>query len=167
MFSQGKYFLDPLNLKYGYALYNKYCIMKFQAMEYNGRSHWGKTGFYYHSREMLERKLDPGARQAFLRKMQEFDPKGLFMNSFGRRLTGQGNEMDIDSAVKHCALLDHCVCAKHGDCADGQRCARIAGYPNYPVCRPRPKQLRANRLHPQPLSSHGIMDYFLHLSHIL
>lgn len=102
---------------------------------FNGRSHWGKTGLYYHSRNQIKKKLYPGAHQAFLAKMQEYDPNGVFMNDFGRRLKGTGTKINIDPLTVHCALLDNCLCSKSSDCAKGQVCSRIEGYPRFPVCK--------------------------------
>jgi len=83
--------------------------------------------------------------------MEEFDPAGAFMNSFGERLKGIGIAKDMDPNVKHCALLDACICKVSEDCAKIQACSRIEGYPNYPVCvpvTPRQKTLQVLDLRP-------------------
>jgi len=120
---------DP---KVGLAAYQ--AIMQSLLNEFSGRSHWGKSGAYYHAKEQLKRKLSPDARAAFLTSMTTFDPNGVFLNNFGRRLLGVSGKMDWDPLVIHCALLDNCLCSKDDDCARGQKCSRIETYPNYPVC---------------------------------
>jgi hypothetical protein len=104
--------------------------------KFQGRSHWGKSGLYYHTKNMIRKRLDEGARAAFLAKMAEYDPNGVFMNDFGRRLKGQGTKVNFDPATRHCVLLDNCLCSRHGDCANGQVCSRLEGYPDFPVCIP-------------------------------
>ena len=99
--------------------------------------------------------------------MKEFDPNGIFLNAFGRRLIGVCSLTSSDSEVRHCALLDNCVCAWDTDCAVGQRCSRIQGYPNFPVCKSPPRDPTDNRLHPEPLSLHGVADYADHLTRLM
>ncbi len=103
--------------------------------KYTGRPHWGKTGLYYHSKEVIERKLDPWARESFLAKMSEYDPDGIFLNDFGRRLEGSDTKISSDPRTTHCALLDNCICSHYYDCAWGQTCSTIDGYPDFPVCK--------------------------------
>jgi len=70
--------------------------------------------------------------------MREFDPRGIFMNKFGRRLLGDSPEMDVDPKVNHCALQDYCICQKDSDCADwdGQVCTSVTdGGLKYNVCK--------------------------------
>lgn len=66
--------------------------------------------------------------------MKKFDPNGIFLNNFGRRLTYNGTKIDIDPLTTKCALLDNCFCSKDSDCADTQTCTTISGY-RYPVCK--------------------------------
>ena len=80
-------------------------------------------------------KLDPQARTSFLGKMQQYDPNGVFMNDFGRRLKGIDTKINTDPLSTRCALLDNCVCSKNNDCGPTQTCSRIDGYPDYPVCK--------------------------------
>jgi hypothetical protein len=68
-------------------------------------------------------------RDEFIKYMQQFDPQGIFLNKFGRRLLGVSKDMDIDPAVKRCALQDYCICSKNSDCAPLQQCRPIEGYP--------------------------------------
>jgi len=70
-----------------------------------------------------------------IEKMTEYDPNGIFMNNFGRRLTGEGTAIDVDPEAKRCALLDYCVCSKNEDCAATQYCGAVEGYRDMPVCR--------------------------------
>lgn len=37
-----------------------------QTKRFGGRSHWGKSGLVYQSKEMIDLKMDPAARQAFV-----------------------------------------------------------------------------------------------------
>ena len=52
--------------------------------------------------------------------MQLFDPNGVFLNDFGRRLLETGAKIDTDPHTVHCALLDNCICGEDADCANGQ-----------------------------------------------
>lgn len=40
--------------------------LSFQALDFDGRPHWGKCGLAYHSADMILRRLDPEARAAFI-----------------------------------------------------------------------------------------------------
>ncbi len=96
--------------------------------------------------------------------MKEFDPSEVFMNDFGRRLMGIGTKVNTDPLVTHCALMDDCICKKDGDCGNQQVCSRIEGYPEYPVCKDiRPRSEEDKRLHSDPLSVHGILNYLHYL----
>jgi hypothetical protein len=64
--------------------------------------------------------------------MKKYDPNELFMNKFGKRITGVSDEMDIDPQVHHCALQDYCICSKNDDCGSFQSCNQVKGFP---VCR--------------------------------
>lgn len=110
-------------------------ILQALSKRYNARSHWGKSGLVYHSSEMLEKKLNSFARQRFIAAMQKYDPNGIFLNSFGRRLMHKDTAIDIDPLTTRCALLDNCFCSVNNgsDCGDQQICTTISGY-NYPVC---------------------------------
>lgn len=66
--------------------------------------------------------------------MEKFDPKKIFLNNFGRRMTKNGTKIDFDPLTTRCALLDNCFCSKHSDCAATQLCTTIPGY-TYPVCK--------------------------------
>lgn len=66
--------------------------------------------------------------------MNKFDPKGIFLNNFGRRLLKTGTKTDIDPLTTRCALLDNCFCTSENDCAKGQICTTLTGYSSYPVC---------------------------------
>lgn len=68
--------------------------------------------------------------------MNKYDPNGVFLNSFGRRLKKTGTKVDIDPKLKHCALLDNCICSKNTDCGKNQICTTISGY-KYNVCKTR------------------------------
>jgi len=140
----------------GLAAYQ--AILQTLAFEYNGRSHWGKTGMYYHTKDLINMKMDPQAKQGFISKMNQFDPNEIFMNSFGRRLKGEDTKMDLDPQLTHCALLDNCVCSADTDCAPGQVCSNITGYENYPVCKTPGHSLLL--LNPNPVLS-GTFSSFL------
>lgn len=66
--------------------------------------------------------------------MTKFDPNGIFLNNFGRRLKKTGTKIDLDPSTTRCALLDNCFCSENSDCADSQRCTTLPGY-TYPVCK--------------------------------
>jgi hypothetical protein len=68
-------------------------------------------------------------------KMAQYDPKGIFLNNFGRRLKGDGTTLDSDPEATRCALLDYCFCSKDSDCGPQQRCGEVPKYPGKPVCR--------------------------------
>jgi len=67
--------------------------------------------------------------------MNKFDPNGIFMNNFGRRIKGLDTKIDLDPKVNRCALLDNCLCESDSDCGVNQICGTIPGYPDKPVCR--------------------------------
>ena len=121
--------LDPYNNpSTGLAAYQ--ALMQTMVNTYGGRSHWGKSGLHWHSAPVIDQNLTPnaGARQNFIDKMHQYDPKGVFLNDFGRRLLGIGTRINFDPMTKHCALLDNCICAKDSDCADGQNCGTLNGF---------------------------------------
>jgi hypothetical protein len=60
--------------------------------------------------------------------MKKYDPNGIFLNKFGKRLLGDSHLMDIDPQVKRCALQDYCICSKNSDCANLQSCTAVNGY---------------------------------------
>ncbi|KAJ6645515.1 L-gulonolactone oxidase [Pseudolycoriella hygida] len=113
----------------GYQTISQVLTKKFKA-----RSHWGKGGLVYHNRRMLDLKLDPYARQKFISAMEEYDPNGIFLNNFGRRLIYDNTEIDSDPLTTRCALLDNCFCSKNADCGLHQTCTTISGF-DYPVCQ--------------------------------
>ncbi|XP_037042731.1 probable L-gulonolactone oxidase 6 [Bradysia coprophila] len=127
---------DPYNDATG-ALAGYQTLLQAMAKNMSGRSHWGKSGTVYHSNEMLDLKLDPQARKNFIAAMKKFDPKGIFLNNFGRRLLGTGTRIDADPKTIHCALLDNCFCSEDSDCVESQSCTSLPGYENYPVCKTR------------------------------
>lgn len=132
---------DPM---LGLASYQ--AIMQSLLNEFSGRSHWGKSGAYYHTAAQLKQKLDPAARAAFIQSITTFDPHGIFLNDFGRRLLGKSDKMNWDPLVTRCALLDHCICSSNHDCAPDQTCSRIDWYPNYPVCLPKPQMFKPQKV---------------------
>lgn len=67
--------------------------------------------------------------------MDEFDPNGIFLNNFGKRIRNISSNVDTDPKVTRCALLDNCFCSKNTDCADTQICGYLNGYSSYPVCK--------------------------------
>lgn len=71
--------------------------------------------------------------------MKEFDPQGVFLNNFGRRLINPDyHKTGLDRYVQHCALVDNCVCQVDEDCGNGRpnsyMCGELLGYN---VCRER------------------------------
>ncbi len=54
--------------------------------------------------------------------MSKYDPHGVFLNKFGRRLLGTLDDADVDPLVTHCALQDYCRCQQDHDCGTGQSC---------------------------------------------
>jgi hypothetical protein len=97
--------------------------------------------------------------------MSEFDPNGIFMNDFGRRLQGKGTRANTDPLTKHCAILDYCLCSSDSDCANGLRCSRLFGYPDFPVCREERIPLRrpfnpfADHINPKKIIIKFIKEY--------
>jgi len=124
-------FEDPSGSLAGYQT-----ILQLMVNKYNARSHWAKSGLAYHGSKYLDKKLVPEARKSFVAVMNKYDPKGTFLNSFGRRMKNIGTKVDVDPAVTHCALLDNCICSKNGDCGKNQICTTIKGY-DYNVCKTR------------------------------
>lgn len=60
--------------------------------------------------------------------MRKHDPNGIFLNNFGRRITGASSQLTVDARVKHCALQSHCICSSNVDCAPGQICGKLFGF---------------------------------------
>lgn len=72
----------------------------------------------------------------FLAVMNKYDPNGVFLNSFGRRLKGISSAQDLDPNFNaHCALHDDCFCSQASNCAAYQRCTNLPGYSGYKVCQ--------------------------------
>ncbi|KAJ6638939.1 L-gulono-1,4-lactone dehydrogenase, partial [Pseudolycoriella hygida] len=71
-------------------------ILQTLVNEFNGRSHWGKSGLVYHSSDSIDKKLDETARTNFIDVMNKYDPNGVFMNNFGRRLRRESTKIDVD-----------------------------------------------------------------------
>ncbi|KAG4077289.1 hypothetical protein HA402_009918 [Bradysia odoriphaga] len=111
-------------------------ILQALSKQFNARSHWAKSGLVYHSSSILDKKLNSFARQRFVAAMQKYDPNGIFLNNFGRRLMNKDTEIDFDPLTTRCALLDNCFCSNSSDCGEQQNCTSISGY-NYPVCQTR------------------------------
>ncbi|KAJ6646763.1 L-gulono-1,4-lactone dehydrogenase [Pseudolycoriella hygida] len=109
-------------------------ILQTLAKEFNGRSHWGKSGMAYHDSQSLDLKLDETARQNFIKVMNKYDANEVFINNFGRRLKRTGTKLDTDPMTKHCAILDNCICSKDSDCGMNQKCGTLPGY-KYNVCK--------------------------------
>lgn len=79
-------------------------------------------------RESIQKSTAPVLMRAFHQAMRKFDPQGVFLNKFGRRLTLQSNELMTDPKVKKCALQDYCVCGKDADCASSQVCGKLGKF---------------------------------------
>lgn len=70
--------------------------------------------------------------------MEEFDPRGVFMNDFGKRLRFGWTKSSLDSYVKHCGLVDTCICQRDYECGDGGPTSYLCGVIHgYKVCRER------------------------------
>lgn len=67
-------------------------------------------------------------RELFVESMTKYDPEGIFLNKFGRRLLGTSDQVDKDSKVYRCALQDYCICQKHDDCGLLQNCVNRNGF---------------------------------------
>ncbi|CAL8139498.1 unnamed protein product [Orchesella dallaii] len=106
--------------------------------KHKGRTHWAKNGLYFTNPQLVREKYEH--LPTFVRHMEEFDPQGIFLNDFGRRIRFDSETRIRDPRVKHCALLDHCICRNDLDCGDGSgssyRCNLLQGYR---VCRENPK----------------------------
>lgn len=91
--------------------------------------------------------------------MNKFDPEGVFINNFGRRMKQTGTDIDTDPLTKHCALLDNCICSKDNDCGDTQICTTLPGY-TYRVCQTKneiPEKTVDRNIFPPIL---GVLDWF-------
>lgn len=109
-------------------------ILQAMVHDHDGRPHWGKNGQYFHNREIIQKTRPAETLQAFQEAMKKYDPNGIFMNKFGRRLLGESDELSWDPSVTKCALQDYCMCAKDDDCGAGQACGK---YGEFPVCKER------------------------------
>ena len=131
-------------------------IMQTMVNKYDGRSHWGKSGFYYHSTPILAQKFHPHTRARFLRKMRQYDPYGVFLNDFGLRLLGVGTRINLDPFTRHCALLDNCVCSRDIDCAPEQVCTVLQ---SFPVCDTLKTYVRELFSLPFPSPTPSLVDF--------
>ncbi|KAL1921709.1 uncharacterized protein VTP21DRAFT_10351 [Calcarisporiella thermophila] len=98
--------------------------------KYDGRPHFGKNGLYYSSAAVASRAYPNLER--FAEIVERYDPTGVFMNDYGRRILGFTEQVSMPPDIKHCALEDYCLCSVDEDCAAGQTCGELAGYS---VCR--------------------------------
>ncbi|KAL1921710.1 uncharacterized protein VTP21DRAFT_10352 [Calcarisporiella thermophila] len=115
---------DEINKpRLGLASYQ--AITQLLADKVDGRAHHGKNGLYYSSKKMFFSKY-PNAKK-FAEIVSRYDPKGIFLNNFGRRILGLTDAVQLPANTKHCALEDFCVCSVDSDCAKGQRCRRWMG----------------------------------------
>ncbi|KAJ6635180.1 L-gulonolactone oxidase 2 [Pseudolycoriella hygida] len=111
-------------------------VLQTLVNNFNGRSHWGKTGAAFHTKEMIKDRLDADAYEKFNAARVKFDPKGIFLNNFGLRLIQNGTKRDTDPKTIHCAILDNCICKRNADCAPSQECTKVPGY-DFLVCKTR------------------------------
>lgn len=107
-------------------------ILQAMVNDHNGRPHWGKNGQVFLTREII-RKRPPKLLKQFQAMMRKYDPNGVFLNKFGKRILLESNELTVDPHVKRLALQDYCICDKHVDCADFQVCTKVNGA--FPVCK--------------------------------
>lgn len=91
--------------------------------------------------------------------MNRHDPKGIFSNSMGKRLTRKGTKVDVNPLHIHCAMLSSCVCSKNSDCGPTQICTTLPGYSKYRVCKTKNEATECNvdRSDFPPLS--GVIEY--------
>ncbi|CAL8073253.1 unnamed protein product [Orchesella dallaii] len=106
-------------------------ILQAMVHDHDGRAHWGKNGQYFFTRDIFLKRV-PNL-EPFQKMMRKYDPNGIFLNKFGRRLLLEYDDLSMDPFVKRCALQDYCVCTKSWHCADFQMCTTINGM--FPVCR--------------------------------
>jgi hypothetical protein len=93
---------------------------------------------HYVSKPIIRKTIPLRNRLEFKKAMRNYDPFGIFLNKFGRRLIGVSNEMDVDPKAIHCALQDYCICKKDSDCAvdEEQVCGKVEdGRRKYSVCK--------------------------------
>ncbi|OXA63154.1 L-gulonolactone oxidase 2 [Folsomia candida] len=102
-------------------------ILQEMVQNYNGRPHWGKNGLHYFNRDLMA-SVWKDKRELFVESMTKYDPEGIFLNKFGRRLLGTSDQVDKDSKVYRCALQDYCICQKHDDCGLLQNCVNRNGF---------------------------------------
>lgn len=96
-------------------------ILQRMVRDFDGIPHWGKNGLHFLGENVLKKNRDN-----FIAEMKNFDPDGVFLNKFGRRLTGEIGEADVDPEMERCALHDYCICGKDYDCGVGQRCEKLS-----------------------------------------
>lgn len=136
-------------------------ILQAMVHEHDGRPHWGKNGQVFFTRDILQRR-SAKVLQKFHEAMTKFDPHGLFMNRFGKRVLLQSNDLTVDPNVKRRALQDYCVCEKHADCADLQTCTKVIGL--FPVCK---DMLPAVALPGKPLAKYDPLNFTDIVYHLL
>ncbi|XP_037038883.1 L-gulonolactone oxidase 5-like isoform X2 [Bradysia coprophila] len=110
---------------------SRYGLSTVQAIEQflnqlGGRPHWSMSGQVFHTTSMAQKNYPNLSRfGAIIRK---YDQNGVFLNKFGKRITGASRELTIDPRMEHCALQDDCFCNKNRDCATGQYCGELNGF---------------------------------------
>ncbi|KXN70657.1 hypothetical protein CONCODRAFT_6736 [Conidiobolus coronatus NRRL 28638] len=110
----------PFGMSISQSIYQLFVI------KYGGRPHWGKTGLAYLNYGSISSRYD---LELFQQAMQKYDPNGLFLNKFGKRLLRSGDEAyDIPSKVTRCAILNYCICKKDSDCPINYKCGNLVGY---------------------------------------
>ncbi|KXN70656.1 hypothetical protein CONCODRAFT_17439 [Conidiobolus coronatus NRRL 28638] len=109
---------------YGISIYQS--LYQLLINKYGGRPHWGKTGLAYLNHDTISSRY---YLEVFQKAMQKYDPNGIFLNKFGKRLLGSGDEAyDIPSKVTRCAIGNYCICKKDSDCPKNYKCGSLAGY---------------------------------------
>lgn len=73
--------------------------------------------------------------------MDKYDPKELFINTFGERIKYGKDEYTVSAnMVKNCALNEVCICKTNRDCGNegalDYTCGEFPGFPRYNVCLP-------------------------------
>jgi hypothetical protein len=94
-------------------------------LNYNGRSHWGKTGnfpFYASPNNIPNSTALYPQLQAFLAYQQSIDPAGTFRNDFYKSALLNDPSFTHNKTYNRCALVYDCVCSSDNHCAAHQKC---------------------------------------------
>ena len=111
-------------------------IEQLLLFKYRGRPHWGKNTIPLFLD--INRNYDKERWQSFLSAKKRFDPDGVFVNAFWRRIVSQsGDSIRNDLLVDGCVAKGLCYCREDRHCNkdEGERCLEGRFFNQAKTCR--------------------------------